>query len=99
MLLSPGHPDQRHHTCSYSMKHHLRSLWAFLTELIDEFMVDGCTNLAASLAYFAVFSLPPLIVIISSIASTFLDATYVSNQVSNGLSGFLGESGAQQIGV
>lgn len=52
----------------------------FLKKTFSEFSADRCTTLAAALAYYTVFSLPPLLFLLVTVVSTSLSAFYESGQ-------------------
>lgn len=53
--------------------------------------------MAAALAYYTIFSLPPIIIIVTNLASVFLDGDTVRDEISNTIGGMVGASGAEQL--
>ncbi len=47
-------------------------IWRTLVRAIDEFQSDDCATLAAALAYYAVFSLPPLLFLVAVVAGSIV---------------------------
>lgn len=47
----------------------MRRLWKILKRTISDFSVDDCMSSGAAMAYYAIFSMPPLMVIVFSVAS------------------------------
>ncbi len=74
----------------------LRTFWDLLIEASDEFTEDHVTKLSASLAYYTIFSIGPLLLVIIHVLGIFYkkDASkYVFEQASQ----FIGPSGAEQM--
>ncbi|MCR5888441.1 YihY/virulence factor BrkB family protein [Hymenobacter sp. J193] len=61
----------------------------------SEFMVNNSFRHAAALSYYTVFSLPPLLLIVITIASSIYGAEAVTGQVYGQLRGFLGADSAK----
>lgn len=68
-----------------------------LWKAIQEFMSDGCARMAAALSFYTVFSLPPLLVLLVLITSTFVDANTVETLLQGQIGGLLGAEGAEQV--
>lgn len=68
-----------------------------LKQTLKEFSEDHCTSMAAALAYYTVFSLPPLLLLIVTLAGFFLDPGQVQHAIQQQVGGLVGPSGAQQI--
>lgn len=62
-----------------------------------EFMEDGCPSLAAALAYYTVFSLPPLLVLLVWLASLFWGADATRHAIEGQFGRLIGESAGQEI--
>lgn len=62
-----------------------------------EFVEDDCMAKGAAVAYYAVFSLPGLLVIVVTVAGWIWGPQAVKGQLQQQISGVLGEGGAQQI--
>lgn len=52
------------------------NLMNFLRQIIDEFFADHCTTLAAALAYYTAFALPPLLYLLVTILTYSLSVAY-----------------------
>lgn len=70
-----------------------------LQETFSEFSQDECPRLAASLAYYALFSLPALLVIVVSAAGMFADRQEVVERMQYYMQEIMGDRGAEQIRV
>lgn len=66
-------------------------------QTLSEFINDDCMRMAASLAYYTVFSLPPLLVIIITVSGLALDPQQVEGWIQGQLRGLIGAGTATQI--
>lgn len=66
-------------------------------ETVSEFFDDNALRLSAALAYYAVFSLGPLLMIIMGVASLVFGATAVKEELQTQLSGLIGPEAAGLI--
>jgi membrane protein len=69
----------------------------FGKDVVNGWLEAPAFTLAASLAYYAIFSIAPLILISIHIASLFLDRTAVAESLTNELTGVIGPSGSDAI--
>ncbi len=74
-----------------------RELWSFLKEIYEEWAQDDVVQIAAALAYYAAFSIAPLLVIAIVIAGLVFGQEAVEGQLVDQLGGFVGESSAKVI--
>ena len=63
-----------------------------------DFAADGAPSMAAAIAYYTVFSLPPLLVLIVRLAGIVFDPADVQASVLTHAGGLVGAEGAEQIG-
>ncbi len=75
-----------------------------LSESIDllkqtgqEVAEDNCTSMSAAIAYYTLFSLPPLLVILVGIAGAVFGADAVQEQLTGQVGGLVGQNGAAEI--
>jgi membrane protein len=73
------------------------SWWSLIRNAATQWMDHKDARLGAALAYYSVFSLGPVILIAIAIAGLLLGRDAVRGEVSGGLKGLLGETGAQAI--
>lgn len=73
------------------------NVWIVLRDSFNGFMDDRCLKLSAALAYYTVFSLAPLLVLIISVLSIFYGQEAVQGQIFSQLNGLLGNDAAKQI--
>jgi len=74
-----------------------RDLWAFGKQLVSEFLEDDCLSMAAALAYYTVFSVAPLVVIVLVVASLVLPPEQANEAVYAQLRQLLGPDGTTQV--
>ena len=73
------------------------TMWQLLKNTIQHFSNDDCPRIAAALAYYTVFSLAPLLVIIMTICGLFLDTADVQGQISYEIRNVAGKNAAEQV--
>src|SRR5207253_4864617 len=74
-----------------------RSWWNLIRGAAAQWAAHKDARLGAALAYYSVFSLGPLILIAIAIAGLLFGQEAVRGEVSGGLKGLLGDTGAQAI--
>lgn len=81
------------------MKHKEAALisWKLLKKTYEEFDDDNAIKLSASLSYYTIFSLPPLLIIIMSVFSIFFGREAVTGQFFGQINGMVGNEAALQI--
>ncbi|MFV8332515.1 YihY/virulence factor BrkB family protein [Flavobacterium sp. GSP14] len=81
------------------MKHKEIALttWTLLKRTYHEFDDDNAIKLSASLSYYTIFSLPPLLIIILSIFSFFFGREAVTGRFFGQINGMVGNQAAIQI--
>ena len=75
----------------------IKSWFKVLKNAGSEFALDNVTKLSASLAYYTVFSIGPLLLVILTIAGWFYDPQTLSGRIHNEISGLVGPMAADQI--
>ncbi|MFD2574125.1 YihY/virulence factor BrkB family protein [Spirosoma soli] len=80
-----------------TVKHFFSNLWIVLKDAFNGFMDDRCLKLSAALAYYTVFSLAPLLVLIISLTSIFFGQEAIQGQVFGQINGLVGNEAAKQI--
>ncbi len=75
----------------------LRAGWELLKETYNDWSEDKAPRLGASLAYYTVFSLAPLLLIIISIAGLAFGQEAVEGRIVGQLGGLVGQDSAQAI--
>lgn len=75
----------------------LKGLWSVLKETFKGFGEDKVPKLSGSLAYYTVFSMGPLLIVIIYLCSIFLKREAVEGTIYNQIQGFVGSDTASQI--
>lgn len=75
----------------------LNTFILLLRETVREWLDDHAASIAASLAYYTIFSLSPLLIIIALFLGLFLDETSIQTGFIDSVRGTVGDSGAQII--
>lgn len=76
---------------------HVSELFGLLKEAVNEWLGDKASKLSAALAYYSVFSLAPLLVIVISISGLFFGEDAARGEVADQLKDLAGESAASAI--
>ena len=79
------------------MKKRFISIFLYIKKVFKEFSADSILKYSASLAYYTVFSIAPLLVIISTLSAIFFGKDAVQGQVYEQLEGLVGSVAAVQI--
>lgn len=80
-----------------NIKTKFRDAWILLKETFKEWNEDDPFRLSAVVAYYAIFSLPALMIIIISVAGEFLGQEAVQGEVSNQIGGMIGPDAAKSV--
>jgi membrane protein len=75
----------------------IRKLYYLIKETFSEFVDDNGLKLSASLSYYTIFSLPPLLIIIISLCGFFFGAEAVRGEIFGQINGLVGNEAAVQI--
>ena len=75
------------------------NLWRIIRQTFLEFNHDECPRLAASLAYYAVFSLPGLLVVVVSLTGLIAGREEATQRATWFFREFMGERAAEQVGA
>jgi membrane protein len=76
---------------------HPREFWQILKEAFVEWDRDNVSRLAAALAYYAIFSLAPILVIAIGIAGFIFGHEAASGQIVRQIQGLIGREGAEVV--
>ncbi|HWN94945.1 MAG TPA: YihY/virulence factor BrkB family protein [Methylomirabilota bacterium] len=79
------------------MREKLRTAFDVLKQTIHDWVEDKAPRLGAALAYYTVFSIAPLIIIVIAIAGVWFGKEQAQAQIIGQIAGLLGEQGAQAI--
>jgi membrane protein len=75
----------------------LKGMWEVLKNSFSGFSDDKVTKMSGSLAYYTVFSMAPLLIMIISLCGLFLGREAVEGKIYSQLSGFVGADTASQL--
>jgi Predicted membrane protein len=79
------------------MKKKIKSVYLYLKQVFTEFFEDNILKYSASLAYYTVFSLAPVLIIIISICGLIFGKEAIQGQVYGQIKGLVGGSAALQV--
>ncbi|GAB3011086.1 YihY/virulence factor BrkB family protein [Spirosoma pulveris] len=80
-----------------TLKSFFTNAWIVIRDAFNGFLNDRCLKLSAALAYYTVFSLAPLLVLIISVVSIFLGQDAIQGQIFSQINGLVGNEAAKQI--
>lgn len=75
----------------------MKKIFKYIKEVFSEFTADNIFKYSASLAYYTVFSVAPILLIIISLSGLFFGKEAVQGRVYNELNGLIGSVAALQI--
>lgn len=75
----------------------ISNIFRLVRNAAAEFNRDNCMQKAAALAYYTVFSLPPMLVVVTYFAGLLADPDVIQGQVQSEATGVLGEAGSEQL--
>jgi membrane protein len=75
----------------------LKDSWIILKAALNGFIDDKALKYSASLAYYTIFSIAPLLLLVISMASVFLGKDAIQGKVFSEINGFVGNDAAKQI--
>jgi membrane protein len=75
----------------------MRKFWLILRQAVDEFLNDNGMKLSASLSYYTIFSLGPVLMIVIALAGIFFGKEAVQGKIYYQINGMVGNEAAFQI--
>jgi membrane protein len=75
----------------------LKLFWILLKRTYKGWGEDNVTDLAAAIAYYTIFSIPPILIILMSAAGSIFDGVTAKNQLIAQIGGFIGQGTADFI--
>jgi membrane protein len=75
----------------------MQNVWALMKETFAQWSKDKAARLGAALAYYAVFSIGPLLVVVIAVAGLAFGQDAVRTEVTGALKDLLGDAGAKGI--
>ena len=79
------------------MRKQFKTAFSVLKQTIVDWLDDRAPRLGAALAFYAIFSIAPLVVITLAIAGVWFDKGRAQQQLFDQVGGMVGEQGAQAI--
>ena len=79
------------------MKKKIKGIYSYLKQVFTEFIEDDILKYSASLAYYTVFSLAPVLIVIISICGVLFGKEAIQGQVYGQIKGLVGGAAAIQI--
>ncbi|MGB5961990.1 MAG: YihY/virulence factor BrkB family protein [Coleofasciculaceae cyanobacterium] len=73
------------------------TIWELLKETVSQWKQDQASLMAAALAYYTIFSLAPLLIIVIAIAGTVFGEQAAKGELVTQMQGLIGKEGAQLI--
>lgn len=80
-----------------TMLANMKNFVQLVKQTFKEFGDDDCTSMAAALAYYTIFSLPPLLVIVITVAGLLWSPEVLQGAMEDEIQGMVGEGGREQI--
>ena len=74
-----------------------KEAFSMVKQSAKDFGDDDCPRLAAALAYYIVFALPPLLILIMKIVGTFVSQEQVQSALSGQFGQMIGSDGAKTV--
>jgi len=74
-----------------------KQVWRMLKTAFQEWNQDKAARLAAALAYYTLFSIAPLLILVIAIAGLFFDSAAVREQIMSQVQSLIGGSGAEFV--
>lgn len=71
--------------------------WQMLKQAVSDFFEDECPRLAAALAYYTIFSLPPLLILILTVVGAVVDTEQVRGALQEQIQTLTGPQAAAEI--
>jgi membrane protein len=81
------------------IKGKLKDIWEVSKSTLKKFSEDNAIYYSASLSYYTLFSLPPIIIIIITVAGAFLGDETISKEIYENMEESLGHDATEQIKV
>ena len=72
-------------------------MWSFFRSILSDFSEDECSVRAAALAYYTVFALPPLLILLTLVVGVFWDPVEVERTLETQFSSLVGDEGGRAI--
>lgn len=74
-----------------------RQYFSILKEATNDFIDDNAIKLSASLAYFTIFSIGPMLLVVITLVGFFYDQANITNRIFEQMSLLIGKTGTEQL--
>jgi membrane protein len=75
----------------------MTNTWKIFKQAVEEFLNDNCIKLSASLSYYTIFALGPMLIVIISFAGIFLGRDAVEGKLYSQIKSLIGSEAAIQV--
>lgn len=79
------------------MKFSIKNIWSIIKQSFSDFIDNKVFKLSAALAFYTIFSLPAMLIIIISVSDIFYGRAAIEGTLYHQISGFVGTDAAMQI--
>jgi len=79
------------------MKYSIKDIWSIIKQSFNDFIDNKVLKLSAALAFYTVFSLPAMLIIVISVSDIFYGREAVEGTLYHQIAGFVGNDAALQI--
>jgi membrane protein len=79
------------------MKWHLKNMWPILKDSVSDFIDNKSLRMSAALAYYTVFSLAPMLIVIISLCDIFYGRAAIEGSIFEHIQKIVGTDAAMQI--
>ena len=79
------------------MKYSVKDIWSIIKQSFSDFIDNKVLKLSAALAFYTIFSLPAMLIIVISVSDIFYGREAIEGTLYHQISGFVGSDAALQI--
>jgi membrane protein len=94
---SPSEDSAEHSTCICLDVARLREYWRLLVQAYNAWNEDYASSMGAALAYYTVFSLAPLLILVIAVAGSIFGQEAARGEIVSQLGGVMGDDGARVL--
>lgn len=90
-------PGQARQEKADRRRSHTKTVWMLLRSTVQSWITDDAQRLAAALAYYAVFSLAPIMIIVIGLTSIYMGTTRAQMEITRQFTGLVGRQGGELV--
>src|SRR5690606_11454512 len=94
MIIAPAAPG---HYCTEGTSMHIKEFFSLAKKAVMAWIDDYAPSMGAAIAFYTVFSLAPLVIIVLAVAGFFWGQDAVHGELMGQIGGLVGQDGAQAI--